>query len=134
MIKIINNTINVSFVDIMILYFIKGIIGIIRIISISKIKNIRVIIKNWIENGSRGLVIGLNPHSNGVIFLRFLWINFVNNVFAKMITVGIKMKIRFIIIIVIIIYILLKFFNWKLNVIVYTIYILWIVSSINCNI
>ena len=34
-----------------------------RIISISKIKKIKAIKKNWIENGKRDEVRGLNPHS-----------------------------------------------------------------------
>ena len=72
MIRIISSAKNDNFVDSMILYLIKGRIGMIRIISMSKIRNIRVIRKNWTENGNRGLVRGLNPHSNGVIFLRFL--------------------------------------------------------------
>ena len=115
---------NVNLVDIIILYFNKGRIGMIRIISISKIKNISVIKKNWIEKGRRGLDIGLNPHSNGVIFFRFFWIIFVRIIFIMMIIVGIIMNTIFIINIVKIIYILLKFFNWKLNVIIiYTIYI-----------
>ena len=140
---------NVILVDIIILYFNRGRIGIIRIISISKIKNINVIKKNWIENGRRGLDIGLNPHSNGVIFFRFFWIIFVNIMLIMIITVGIIMNTAFIVTIVKIIYILLKFFNWKLNVIIiYTIYIyiykcgygfiffcyLLIVSSVDCNI
>ena len=39
-----------------------------RIISMSKIKKITAIMKKWIEKGSRGYVIGLKPHSNGVAF------------------------------------------------------------------
>lgn len=93
------------------------------IISISKIRNIRVIKKNWIENGNRGLVIGLNPHSNGVIFFRFFWVILVNTMFIVIIKIGIMMNTMLMIMMLIIIYILLKFFNWKLNVMFYTIYI-----------
>ena len=39
-------------------------------ISISKIKNIKATVKNWIENETRGLDIGSNPHSNGDFFSR----------------------------------------------------------------
>ena len=123
MIKIIKRAENVSFVDNVRLYFISGKIGIIRIISISKIKNIRVIIKNWIENGRRGLVIGLNPHSNGVIFFRFLWISLVNRIFSIIMIIGIIMNTMFMIISWMIIYILLKFSNWKLDVIKFILYI-----------
>lgn len=45
--------------------------GISRVISISKIRKIRLIKKNWILNGIRDLEIGSNPHSNGEIFSRF---------------------------------------------------------------
>lgn len=41
-------------------------------ISISKIKKINLIKKNWILNGRRELEIGSNPHSNGEIFSRVL--------------------------------------------------------------
>lgn len=37
----------------------------------SKIKKIKLIIKNWILNGIRELVNGSNPHSKGEIFSRF---------------------------------------------------------------
>lgn len=37
-------------------------------ISISKIKKIRLIRKNWILNGKWWVEIGSNPHSNGDIF------------------------------------------------------------------
>jgi len=45
-------------------FIIKGIGRIIRI-SISKIKKIKVILKNRIENGTRPVEKELNPHSNG---------------------------------------------------------------------
>lgn len=53
--------------------------GIRRVISMSKIRNIRVIKKNWILNGSRLLKIGSNPHSNGDIFSRLI-IYFFDNI------------------------------------------------------
>lgn len=46
--------------------------GIRRVISISKIKKISLIIKNWILKGRRELEIGSNPHSKGEIFSRDL--------------------------------------------------------------
>lgn len=52
--------------------------GIRSIISISKIKNIKLIKKNWILKGIRVLEIGSNPHSNGEFFSRWLY-NFLNN-------------------------------------------------------
>lgn len=42
--------------------------GIRRVISISKIKKISLIRKNWILNGRWLVEIGSNPHSNGDIF------------------------------------------------------------------
>ena len=114
----ISKDINVIFVDIIILYLIRGRTGMIKMISISKIRNIRVIKKNWIEKGSRGLVIGLNPHSNGVIFFRFFWIVLVRIMLIMMIIIGIMINTKFIVIMVNIVYILLKFFNWKLNVLI----------------
>lgn len=44
--------------------------GISRVISISKIKKINLIKKNWTLNGIRLLEIGSNPHSNGDVFSR----------------------------------------------------------------
>lgn len=52
------------------------IIGINNAISISKIKKIIVIIKNRNENGIRLKKIGLNPHSKGDIFSKFI-LNFI---------------------------------------------------------
>lgn len=46
--------------------------GIKRVISISKIKKINLIKKNWILKGMRDLEIGSNPHSKGEVFSRFL--------------------------------------------------------------
>lgn len=40
------------------------------VISISKIRKIKLIIKNWILKGRCWLDIGSNPHSNGDIFSR----------------------------------------------------------------
>lgn len=44
--------------------------GINRAISISKIKKIKLIIKNWILKGMRGGDMGSKPHSKGEIFSR----------------------------------------------------------------
>lgn len=46
--------------------------GIKRVISMSKIRKISLIIKNWILKGSREFDIGSNPHSKGEIFSRDL--------------------------------------------------------------
>lgn len=51
------------------------------VISISKIKNISVIKKNWILNGSRLMENGSNPHSNGDIFSRLIKYFFDNIIF-----------------------------------------------------
>lgn len=48
----------------------KKIKGISKVISISKIKKIRLIIKNWILKGIRFIDKGSNPHSNGDNFSR----------------------------------------------------------------
>lgn len=44
------------------------------IISMSKIKKIIKILKNWIEKGVRGGLMGLNPHSNEENFFLFFLI------------------------------------------------------------
>lgn len=89
-----------------------------KVISISKIKKINLIKKNWILNGIRDLDIGSNPHSKGDIFSRFLKnfieikkfkINIINLIINKINVIKIKNKIIYIKI--------FKFFNWKLNVI-----------------
>lgn len=48
----------------------KKIKGIKRVISMSKIKKINLIKKNWILKGKWVEEIGSNPHSNGDIFSR----------------------------------------------------------------
>lgn len=61
--------------------------GINNVISISKIKKIKLIKKNWILNGMRLLFNGSNPHSKGEDFSRLLifffdkikLINIINN-------------------------------------------------------
>lgn len=85
----------------------------------SKIKKINLIKKNWILNGIRDFEIGSNPHSNGDIFSRF-FSNFKEiKIFNISIITEMKKNINIIIIKKKIIYIknLIKFFNWKLNVI-----------------
>lgn len=56
-------------------------------ISISKIRKINLIIKNWILNGIRELDKGSNPHSKGEIFSRFfkdlIEIKKFNNIISK---------------------------------------------------
>jgi hypothetical protein len=49
-------------------YCVSIINGIKRIISVSKIKKIILIRKNWILNGKRLYKSGSNPHSKGDIF------------------------------------------------------------------
>lgn len=73
-IKIIINNILVNNHIIIFDIFIEKIIGIINAISISKIKKIIVIRKNRIEKGIRLKYFGLNPHSNGDIFSKFIFI------------------------------------------------------------
>lgn len=51
-----------------------GIKGTIKIISTSKMIKIIAIKKNCIENGSRATLKKLNPHSNGVIFSRNIFL------------------------------------------------------------
>lgn len=63
-----------------------------RVISISKIKNIRLIKKNWILNGIRVLEIGSNPHSNEEFFSRFLKVFFEKILFIINIMKGINNK------------------------------------------
>lgn len=44
--------------------------GISKVISTSKIKKVTVIMKKCIENGTRALFLGSNPHSKGDDFFR----------------------------------------------------------------
>lgn len=79
--------------------------GINRVISISKIKKISLIRKNWILNGKWLDEIGSNPHSKGDIFSwsikDFFEIRIFNNIRKKEIIINVSI----IIIIIIIIYI-----------------------------
>jgi len=83
----------------------KKIRGINKVISISKIKKINLIKKNWILKGRRLLEMGSNPHSKGDVFSRS-WEDFFEinkfNIINKM---AINIQIREIKIIWIIIYI-----------------------------
>lgn len=65
--------------------------GKIKTISASNNKKIKIILKNWIENGDRGVLKGLNPHSKENSFSFLLKVFFL------------KRKIEFINIIIIII-------------------------------
>lgn len=68
----------------------KIISGINKVISISKIRKIRLIIKNWILKGVRFKDRGSNPHSKGEDFSRF-WYNFFEKIkFSKINKNGIK--------------------------------------------
>lgn len=59
----------------------------------SKIKNIKLIKKNWILNGIRVLEIGSNPHSNEEFFSRFFKVFFDKIIFKVNIIKGISNKI-----------------------------------------
>lgn len=90
----------------------------------SKIKNINLIKKNWILKGIRALERGSKPHSNEEFFSRFFIVFFDKMVFKINIIHGIisKVKNKKIMIIMVSILKLIKFINWKLNVInIYTI-------------
>lgn len=69
-IKIIKNK-NERIIYILLNILVRKTRGINKVISISKIRKIRLIKKNWILKGIRDLEIGSNPHSNGEIFSRF---------------------------------------------------------------
>lgn len=88
-------------------------------ISISKIKNIKLIKKNWILNGIRELEIGSNPHSNEEFFSRFFKVFFDKMIFKMNIRKEIMNKIinKINILIMVSILKLIKFINWKLIVI-----------------
>jgi hypothetical protein len=53
--------------------------------SISKIKKIIAIRKNWLENLDRLFSRGVNPHSNGLIFSFSDWDFFVNTIVKNVI-------------------------------------------------
>lgn len=93
--------------------------GISRVISISKIRKIRLIRKNWTLKGIRDLESGSNPHSKGEAFSRFFKSLRDNIVLIISRIRPMRKNILAIIIIKNIIYIKvwLKFFNWKLKVI-----------------
>lgn len=73
----INKKITIVFVHLKMLDLnILGINGTIKIISTSKMIKIIAIKKNCIENGIRAKLKKLNPHSNGIIFSRSLFLFF----------------------------------------------------------
>lgn len=88
-------------------------------ISISKIKNNKLIKKNWILNGIRVLEMGSNPHSNEEFFSRFFKVFFDKIIFKINIIKGIINKIinKKNILIMVSRLKLIKFINWKLIVI-----------------
>lgn len=96
--------------------------GISKVISTSKIKKINPTRKNWILIGIRLDDSGSKPHSKGDNFSRY---DKFFDLILLIITIAVGMikTIKIIIRMFIIIYIswLTKFFNWKLNVIIYTI-------------
>lgn len=69
------------------------IIGIIREISISKIKKIIAIKKNWSENGLRGKDLGSKPHSKGEDFSRSI-IDFFEKIFTAIIIIIVIRKMK----------------------------------------
>jgi len=73
--------------------------GINKIISVSKIKKIILIRKNWILNGRRLKDNGSNPHSNGDIFSYVIMVFLYNMKLIIMIREGINIMIILIIII-----------------------------------
>lgn len=89
------------------MYFIDNKItrGINKVISISKIKKIKLIRKNWILKGKWFLEIGSNPHSNGDIFSWSINDFFEIKIFKNIRKVEIIKSINVVIIIIIIIYI-----------------------------
>lgn len=93
-------------------------IGSRMVISISKIKNINIIEKKWIENEIRELENGSNPHSKGDIFSRS-WFLCLLIIGIKRITVNIITIISAAFIKIKYITLSLRFFSWKLIVIIY---------------
>lgn len=71
-------------ISILILSLIRIIRGINREISISKIKKISLIRKNWILKGKRFRAAGSNPHSKGDIFSRLMNEDFFENIIFNM--------------------------------------------------
>lgn len=76
-----------------------------RVISISKIKKISLIRKNWILNGKWLDEMGSNPHSNGDIFSWSIKDFFEIRIFKNIRKKEIIRRIRIVVIIIIIIYI-----------------------------
>lgn len=81
----------------------------------SKIKKIIVIKKNRIEKGIRDLLIGLNPHSKGVIFSLCILI-FFENIRDNFIVIVVIEIIKIIGKISHIFFIKFKLYNWKLYI------------------
>lgn len=79
--------------------------GINRVISISKIKKMSLIRKNWILNGKWLVEMGSNPHSNGEIFSWSIKDFFEIKIFKNIRIEAIIKRISIEIIIMIIIYI-----------------------------
>lgn len=79
--------------------------GINKVISMSKIKKIRLIRKNWILKGKWLEEIGSNPHSNGDIFSWSIKDFFEINIFKNIRKEEIIIRINVVKIIIIIIYI-----------------------------
>lgn len=82
------------------------IIGIIIVISTSNTRNKVATKKNWIENGIRGDLLGSNPHSNGDIFSRSIFLFFLVMMHSAIIIIEITSAV---VIIVVIMRIILSF-------------------------
>lgn len=82
--------------------------GINRVISMSKIRKISLIRKNWILNGKWLVEIGSNPHSKGDIFSWSIKDFFEIKIFKNIRKIAISKRIDIVIIMIIIIYIKVK--------------------------
>lgn len=79
--------------------------GISKVISMSKIRKISLIRKNWTLNGRWLVEIGSNPHSNGDFFSWSINDFFEIKIFSNMRNEEIRIRKNTVIIIIIIIYI-----------------------------
>lgn len=96
------------------------ILGKSKAISTSKIRKITAIRKNRVENGSRALLFGSNPHSNGEFFSRSIKV-FLERVVARVITINDSKNSMVAVdrIIRIIYFDGINLFDWKSNVQIY---------------
>lgn len=119
-----------------ILVFIVKIIGSIIAISISKIRNNTAIKKNWIEKGDRADLLGSNPHSKGDSFSRSLFDVFEIIVHTTITIIDNKIaKVAEIVTKYIILSLLLRSFDWKSKIFIYTkrIRFIYLISKLRCK-